>query len=256
MKKIPAKTTLLIFLSILPFSIWAQEVSKEEMKDYFKSEAMCLEYEVMDVPEIAPMFLKSDSLSQLYNKMYEQARVTPEDELGDLETKLNDVLYKHERLQIKLYETHINHCKKLLNQSGLNLTWSRVLSIREMNNEETLKLQDEILLEDFNARISAPENIIEGMDDDAFQNHLIHYVKYVRGQMEVQKLSEAASRGEGSEREAFKRRTELADHYQSLFDDGTLNEEQFALLDQKANSDFMLKKLVEALVLGRIGFAE
>jgi len=257
-KKINLIATLPILL-ILPFSLRAQDITKEEMKLYFESEAMCYNYDVRDVPKIASLVLKSDSLEQLLLNIQEQANITPEDELEELRTEYNRTLSKYEAEQDKLFYAHFDHCKKLLNQSGINITWDRTLSIREMintNNEDLIKLQDEILLEEFNSRQDATDNIIKGMDNDTFKHHLNYYVKYIRRQQEVQKLSEAASRGEGSEREAFKMRTQLADHYQSLFDEGTINEEHFMLLDQKVNNDFMLNKFVESLVSGRIGFTK
>jgi vacuolar-type H+-ATPase subunit I/STV1 len=257
------KKTILIatlpILLILPFSLWAQDITKEDMKLYFESETMCYEYDVMDVPKMASLVLKSDSLEQLLLNIQDQANITPENELGELETEYNRTLSKYEAEQDKLFYAHIDHCKKLLNQSGMNITWERILSIREMintNNQEVIKLQDEILLEEFNSRLNATESIIKGMDNDTFQHHLSYNVKLNRRQQEIQKASDAAIRGEGSEREVFKMRTELADDYQALIDDGTINEEHFSLLVQKINSDFMLNKFVEVLISGRIGFTK
>jgi hypothetical protein len=120
------------------------------------------------------------------------------------------------------------------------------------DNEEVLSLHDEVLLERFNALMSNSKTVIEGMDDDTFLTHLSYFVKYIRMQQKVEEAAEAARRGEGSEREAFRMETELADYYQSLISEGKITNEQMEKLNEKINNDIILDELVKALLSDRI----
>lgn len=250
----------LFLLSSLLFSLQAQDITKDEVVAYFNGEIICNNNDPLDVPEISLIMMKLDSLQQILVNLQKEADFAPEEKLKALEPKYQANINKYNELQGKLYDANMKHCKESIAQSGLNLTWERFLYLKEMSekndNEKLLALQDEILINEFNTRISASEPMIEGMDDETFQHHLKYYVIYNRKSEVIQKAEEAAIRGEGSERDFYKMYTELTDYIQSLFADGTINEEYFKLLDQKVENDFLLYKFIEVLISGRIGFTE
>ena len=247
MLKTSTLSSILLLFLISPFVSQAQDITKEKMIAYFDIDYICSTYSPLDVPKMAPNFTKSDSLTQLMNNMQEQAQSVSEDELSMLETKYTETLSEWENLQTKLHTAHMEHCEKLLSQSELDLTWTTLLKIKnglQYDDDGISSLYIDVLTEKFDARMNDPKTIIEGMDDDTFITHLSYYVEYILRQQKAQEAT--------SEREAFRKETELEDYYQSLISEGKITNEQMDKLDHKINNDYMLTVLVQGLLSGRI----